>query len=723
MNRFLHTTLSVAISAVLFALSGARAQAQFRYHLQSHVYSGMHSAGPDSIFLPIAIGNECRMAVFDTDSAHWTILGDTSFPANPQFLAMADNRHGIAAAYSGKLLITQNGWKTAEIVAGVSGARFVYHHDNEYIAGLDGLGGTSLYWSPDGRNWTLSDPQMRTANYFSVSGRYVWAGSITDPWFSTDGGHTFGTLTRSLPNAGQIKSYQLIGADTLLVVGSNGLFRTTDQGRTYTHPTLPAQPDRDEIQWLNASIGAYTVQTPSRGLYFTIDGGQTWSHPATLPFDGVNRLFRHGQYWYVTDGEQEIWRTADMGATFTRIIPGYASFNNGILDVDFQGKFGVAVGGLGHVAVSLDGGRYFDIRTSPNNQDLFAVGIAPNGDIYAGDRKGQVFASTDRGATWTNKLSQTILNLIATKFCFSQNGSLIVMQRSGQPAVSTDTGHTFNFVSGFGGNHVFSVKPASATMIGAALESNGLGPNLEVYSVNTSTGQRTRLCLITAAGQDVTGLHMVNENVGYLVTATAPASEMRIYRTNDGWQTATPCTAIPIAQGLFTLGGVTFQDFGPQTLFLHEKTRQYYLKTTDGGQSWQRTNLTVAIPGQGALELNRPYFFAEDKYIFPMNNRMFLLNSFQNGTTPSPAAILPRLGTAISTLNAYPNPAANEIRFSLTEHKPGMRAMVLDMTGKQILTVDASTERISLSNVKPGLYQLVIAQQSKAVKRVAFVKE
>ncbi len=725
MVRLKLTTLLTAILALAW-LSG-RAQTQSRLHLQSYTYSEMHALGEDSLFMPVYLSRDNRMAILDVDSAHWTIRNDSVLPQLPRQLAMADSRNGIAAAINGDLMITQNGWRTAEIVPG--GASFVHRHATGYIAGRYHTGRYRFHHSPDGRTWTVTPMELRSDEGNSMSGKYVISGQLGSPWYSTDGAVSFQNLTRNnLPNFGQMQSYKLIGADTILVVAQNGLFVSNDLGLTYTQRTLPAAPRTGAINWANSKVGAYHVETPTWGLYFTLDGGQNWIHPATLPFQRVSSIFRHGNYWYVQDGSQQIFRTSDNGATFQLFVPGY---ENAVIvklfDVDFAGKFGVSVGEGGHFAISTDGGRYFTMRTKPTTEDLFAVGIAPNGNVYAGDRKGQVWASADRGITWQNKLTNTITNLIAAKFFFSNDGRMVLMQRAGQPVLSKDTGRTFNFVPGFGGNHVFSLKPQSGTMIGAALEGNGLGPKMEVYSVDPSNSQRTRLALINDEGMQVVALHMVNDNVGYLVTSmTSPTPQTRVYRTTDGWQTVAPYSTIPPTHSFFSSGGITIQDFGPQTLILNENGREAYVKTTDGGQTWLRVDVPIDIAGLPQAASYRPYFFTPDKYIYPMDGRIFFLNSFADGTTPSPAAIGPVLGKATASLSLYPNPARDEVRFDLARkdfNSGNTQAIVLDMAGRRLLSAEARSGSISLSTLKPGLYQLVLMQNGRLEGRGAFIKE
>jgi photosystem II stability/assembly factor-like uncharacterized protein len=173
----------------------------------------------------------------------------------------------------------------------------------------------------------------------------------------------------------------------------DGIYKSTDAGRTFTHMGLRASqhiariiihPTNPEIVYVAAS-GPLWDKGGERGVYKTTDGGRTWTNVKALgPFTGFtdiafdpsnpNTLYgasyqrERKAYSFVSGGpESGVWKSTDAGATWTELTNGLPSGD--------MGRIGIAVA-----------------RSQPNT--IYAA-------IDAND--GGIFRSDDGGATWTRR--------------------------------------------------------------------------------------------------------------------------------------------------------------------------------------------------------------------------------------------------------------------------------------------------------------------------------
>jgi photosystem II stability/assembly factor-like uncharacterized protein len=170
----------------------------------------------------------------------------------------------------------------------------------------------------------------------------------------------------------------------------DGVYRSTDEGRTWTHVGLAAarqigavriHPTNPDIVY-TAALGDRWKGTADRGIYRTLDGGKTWSlvlkgvNPTSgaigLSMDATNPRILYAAFWdfqrtpwQVRSGGpgSGIWKSTDGGDTWSRLTDGLPSL---------MGKIGVAV--------------------SPANPDrVYAIVEAEKGGLYRSD---------DAGKTW-----------------------------------------------------------------------------------------------------------------------------------------------------------------------------------------------------------------------------------------------------------------------------------------------------------------------------------
>ena len=176
----------------------------------------------------------------------------------------------------------------------------------------------------------------------------------------------------------------------------DGVYRSTDAGRTWTHLGLVetramsriiVHPDDPDWVYV-AAQGAPYGPTPERGIYRSRDGGQTWDHllfvnettgASDLSMDPSNPRILYAATWdhqrdpwVVRSGGEGsgLWKSTDGGDTWTRLTEGLP---------DLMGKVGVSVSGA-------------------NPDRVYAmIEAEPDGGVYRSD---------DAGDTWT-RVNQT----------------------------------------------------------------------------------------------------------------------------------------------------------------------------------------------------------------------------------------------------------------------------------------------------------------------------
>ncbi|MDE2982341.1 MAG: hypothetical protein OXU74_14210 [Gemmatimonadota bacterium] len=186
----------------------------------------------------------------------------------------------------------------------------------------------------------------------------------------------------------------------------NGVYRSTDAGRTWTHVGLenthtiariqvhPRDPDVAYV----AAVGHLWGPNPERGVYRTTDGGETWEHVLSVDDDtGATELVmdpadprtlfaatyqRRRRAWGFNGGGpgSGIYRTTDGGDTWTELTEGLPEGDKGRIGLDIYRRDGNVVFALVEADARAPGQGF--------------------GGGAGSDAKNGVYRSNDRGETW-----------------------------------------------------------------------------------------------------------------------------------------------------------------------------------------------------------------------------------------------------------------------------------------------------------------------------------
>ena len=326
-------------------------------------------------------------------------------------------------------------------------------------------------------------------------------------WKTEDAGTTWRNVSDGYLRMGSIGAIAVAPSDpNVIYVGTgeaqprgqsssqgDGVYRSTDAGRTWTHIGLEKTKSisdividpRDPNVAFVAAQGSRWGPWPDRGVYRTDDGGTTWKRvlfvndsvgPSDLSMDPSNPRILYAAFWdfrrfpwQIRSGGTGggIWKSTDGGESWTKLAGG--------LPAGIVGKIGVDV--------------------SPADPDrVYAIIEADSGGLYRSD---------DAGKTWRRTSDDRAIRARAwyyTNVIADPQSADVVYVMNAPILKSIDGGRTFATVQAtHGDNHALWINPVNHDYMingndgGASVTTNGgrswssqdNQPTAQFYRVNT----------------------------------------------------------------------------------------------------------------------------------------------------------------------------------------------------------------------------------------------
>ncbi|MBA2305190.1 MAG: glycosyl hydrolase, partial [Acidobacteria bacterium] len=353
---------------------------------------------------------------------------------------------------------------------------------------LAGLRWRSVGPARGGRSQAAAGSAKRPMEYyFGAVGGGVWKttdGGITwravsDPFFKSS---SVGAIAVSESNPDVV--YVGMGETQLRgnIIQGDGIYKTTDAGRTWTHVGLEktmaigrirVHPENADIVYA-AALGDPYGPTPDRGVFKSIDGGKTWARvmfrddktgAVDLVMDPKNPEVLYAGLWEVSRTPHSLssggpgsglFKTSDGGRTWVDLT------NNPGLPKPVWGKIGITVSGA-------------------DSNRLYALIEAQEGGLFLSD---------DAGATW--KLANDNRNIRQRAFYYTRvyadpqaRDTVYILNVSMYR--STDAGKTLrNIRVPHGDNHDLWIAPNDPQRL---VQSNDGGANVSFNGGESWTDQ------------------------------------------------------------------------------------------------------------------------------------------------------------------------------------------------------------------------------------------
>ena len=278
--------------------------------------------------------------------------------------------------------------------------------------------------------------------YVATSSGGVWKtdnwGITYKPIFDSQGSYSIGCVTVDPNNHNTVWIGTGENNNQRSVAYGDGIYKSMDGGASWKHMGLKesehigkiiVHPDDSDIVYV-AAIGPLWSEGGDRGVYKTTDGGETWEAVLTIDeHTGINDIVmdprdpdviyasalqrRRHVYTYVGGGPGSgMHKTTDGGKTWTKI-------NKGLPSVEL-GRIGLAI--------------------SPADPEIiYAI-------VEAADRKGGLYRTTNRGASWHKRGSYTTSGNYYQEIIADPVNPNTLYAMDTWMKVSHDGGKTFNNV-------------------------------------------------------------------------------------------------------------------------------------------------------------------------------------------------------------------------------------------------------------------------------------
>jgi photosystem II stability/assembly factor-like uncharacterized protein len=331
-----------------------------------------------------------------------------------------------------------------------------YCRSIRFIDSLNGFAvgenGTAFATTNGGSTWIEHDPlpfwgtHLYSSYFFNQSHGFV-VGDNGTLLSTIDSGSTW-TEHKQTITLEAFSQITFIDESNAVAVGPGGVFRTTNDGTTWTHFQL-------------AGISGVYFPLPLTGfvvgssgiygeIYKTTDGGESWNDITPGVIGQLSRVYFIDASTGMAIGSGTILRTTDGGSTWQTQTN---AFWGGLNDIKFINNHkGFIVGSDNTLLQTTNGGitwtgRCCTLRGCEESgiySDFYGISFADsNNGIIVGStvlHGGVIFSTTDGGNSWVCRTTSYSLYSV----CFSDSNTVVAVGGLGSILYSTDVGKTWS---------------------------------------------------------------------------------------------------------------------------------------------------------------------------------------------------------------------------------------------------------------------------------------
>jgi photosystem II stability/assembly factor-like uncharacterized protein len=269
----------------------------------------------------------------------------------------------------------------------------------------------------EGLTWKQISPQNHRDIKSVVSvavdpsnSRVLYAGTTHLPWKTSDGGLTWQSIHVGMADDSDVFSMTINSASpgSLLLGACSGIYRTDSGGTRWS--AIPGIPDaaKRTHQVVQDPVNAMTFYAATvHGLWKSVDAGRTWKQTNPYPYviNSIAIDSKKPQIIYLATDRSGILKSTNGGATFTAINQGFVNRNLGrLVSKDLLYVTSLYDGDFGGVFATSDRGLTWTLNANQDalhGKNITSLAVAPGNSarLLAGTYDG-LLSSTDRGKSW-----------------------------------------------------------------------------------------------------------------------------------------------------------------------------------------------------------------------------------------------------------------------------------------------------------------------------------
>lgn len=706
-------------------------------HLQWHQSASgtFYKNANDTVYVPVKVANTSTfnaIAVINLNTEKWSYLPNVnpysfSLAVNPKII-MKNNNEGICTLGGYPSHKTTDKWQTSTVIT--SSSTVLESNSFGYLGYTNNSGTYTAVFSTDAVNWnnlytTTLVPQ------FSQTKTKVYTCENGILKVSTNGGSSFSVLNSTVAVPGS-KVYSP-NNDTLFLQTTQWM-RSFDGGLSWTGVPLPstfvtqiACKNGKEIMMME------TITNPKK-IHYSNNSGTSWTTYTTInTFYSGENLIASQSGFHLFSGYKSF--DGDSWEGFLASSPAPKPY-----DLSHTGDIVLAGYAQGYFGYSKNGGHNFTFLSNKisSNEDIMSVKAVDINKFIASDRKGQIYVSTNQGVNWLQKTTSTI-NSIPRKIIVSNDKSLIVVTSIGSAYMSGDGGNTFAYLNTTTGNgHFQSIKPTGNKIVDVAplfAPPTFTLSGFEFYDINSSNLRTLTGTVSVAVAQDIVDVHMINDNVGYLLTRNPANNETIIYKTIDGWANTNTVSVIStpsVGIRAYDAKYAVLQNFGTDTLILSgsgnpiNNQTNYYHISYDQGVTWSLMTANFSFPiNTLGNKVYKMIFFTPNQYMSLVSNAqcgsiaasggVFINSNFSENSS---AVNIKELDFENSRNNLvlFPNPSQNQQTISFLNSDNEVHIIIIDLRGQIVKSITTTENYFSINGLSSGMYIVRVSGKEKIVK-------
>ena len=242
---------------------------------------------------------------------------------------------------------------------------------------------------------------------------------------STDRGQTWPPPTQSLDPSTVLFDVALLNNGAISVAINRRIFHSQDYGTTWTEAQNPSPNAMAAVSWCGADTA---IAVAGNSIIRTTNMGNQWTLFGSVVAGNLSDVACRNRIAIAVGDPQKIIRSTDAGVSWmdaatTSVLMGRVSLadeNNGM-----------AVGAIGRVMVTADGGVSWTNRNLPPTGITLNAVFMLNQNVAVVGGNGSVFFTTDRGQTWTSESMNVSPEQIWSLQLFSDGTGLCVVGMPG----------------------------------------------------------------------------------------------------------------------------------------------------------------------------------------------------------------------------------------------------------------------------------------------------